>query len=289
MKKAMIVLSLLLLLGAAVFVTAARRSLSFTTGYYVKAENGAHLLIAGNSPIQLSHQTKGDNLFATLTSGDRIRILHDGIAESYPARTGVYGIWKLDDGSIEDVPVSVLDDLMDMGWTFEGVEQLDPLFSVSPFPTAVSWANYGDASLLWARALNREKVAISSIQHLPILCFSSADELAAFKADIRDTFATEHGYDEVPSFSDVTAGMDTNFFAEQTLLLTYVSAGSCTWRYGVNRVDINAEHLTVHVHRTDRSDYGDCAMAGWFITVSVPKAALLGVTAFDADLGNLPE
>ena len=289
MKKVLLVLSLLLLLGAAVFVAAAKRSLSFTAGYYVKAENGAHLLIAGSSPIQLSDQTNGSGHFTDLTSGDRIRVLHDGIAESYPARTGVYGLWKLDDGSIEDVPVSVLDSLMDMGWTFEGIEQPDPLFSVDPFPSAVSWANYSEDSLLWDRALNRDKIAESSAYHLPVLRFDSAAELAAFKADISGIFDTQYDYDEIPSFDTVTAEMDEDFFADNSLLLTYVWNGSCTPRYGVNRVDVEKDTLTVHVQRTDSYEVGDCAMAGWFITLTVPKDALEGITGFDAVLNSSPE
>ena len=51
MKKVLLVLALCLVLGAAVFITAAGKSLSITTGYYLEAENGTHLLIDGNTPI----------------------------------------------------------------------------------------------------------------------------------------------------------------------------------------------------------------------------------------------
>ena len=286
MKKVLLVLALCLVLGAAVFITAAGKSLSITAGYYLEAENGTHLLIDGNSPIQLGNRSRNPHLFDGLASGDRIRVLHDGIAESYPAQTGAYGIWKLDSGSIEDIPVSVLENLMDMGWTFDGIEQADPLFSVNPFPSAVSWANYGDESLLWDRALNRDKVAISSMKHLPILRFDSTTELNTFKSEIGDSFNTQHDYDEIPSFDTVTAPMDEDFFAANSLLLTYVWAGSCTWRYGISQVETEHGTLTVYVQRTDNYETGDCAMAGWFLTLAVPKDTLSTIRTFDAVLST---
>ena len=93
----------------------------------------------------------------------------------------------------------------------------------------------------------------------------------------------------MPSFEAVTAGMDEDYFATNSLLLVYVWAGSCTWRYGINRVDLENDSLTVHVQRTDSFECGDCAMAGWFLTLTVPKEQLQGISAFDADLGNLME
>ena len=289
MKKAILFLTAILLLAAAVFWAASSRSLSFTTGYYLAAENGTHLLIDGNTPIQLSDRTKVGKLFDGLASGDRIRVLHDGVAESYPARTGAYGISKLVSGSIEDIPISVLESLMDLGWTFDGIKRAEQPIPVNPFPTAVSWANYGNETLLWSHALNRDKAGISSVQHLPVLRFDSATELDAFKSEVSDEFDTQHDYDEIPSFDAVTSKMNEDFFASNSLLLVYVWSGSCTWRYGVNRVDIEKDYLSVHVQRTDSFEVGDCAMAGWFITLSVPKDTLDGITVFDADLDNFME
>ena len=282
MKKAILAVSVLLLMVCAVLWGAARRSLSFTAGYYLVTENGAHLLIDGNSPIRLSDRAKNDALFDGLTSGDRIRVLHDGVAESYPAQTGAYGVWKISDGSIEDIPVAVLESLMDLGWSFAGIKRAEE--RLDDFSAAVSWANYSESALLWDRALNRGNVALSDAPHLPILRFDSADELAAFKADISGTFDTQHDYDEIPSFDTVTTEMDEAFFASNSLLLTYVWAGSCTWRYDISHVSAENGTMTVYVQRTDNYEVGDCAMAGWFITLAVPKKSVDGFNSFDAVL-----
>ncbi len=281
MKKTLLALGVILLFGFAILWFAASRSLSFSTGYYLEGENGTRFLIDGTSPIQLSNRTKAQPGSA-MTNGDRILVLHDGVAESYPAQTGAYGIWKLRDGSIEEIPVSVLDSLMDLGWKFPGIERVDPLYSVSPFPTAVSWANYGDEELLWSRAVNQDSADSSAA--LPVLRFDSVNALDTFKTEIAGAFATQHGYDEMPSFEKIAVPMDADFFADHDLLLVYVWSGSCTWRYGVNRVDISDGRLTVHVQRTDNFEVGDCAMAGWFITVAVPREQLTGITAIDAVL-----
>ena len=287
MKRVLIAIAAVALLAGGVLWDASRRSLSLSVGHCLVGNNGSCMLVVDGSPIQLSDCTKKGQLLEGLSSGDRIFVLHDGVAESYPARTGAYGVWKLRDGSIEEIPVPVLDSLRELGWAFDGIEwQNEP---ITPFPTAVSWANYGDKNLLWERALNRNAAAVSGIPHLPILRFDSVDELDAFKAEMDGAFTLQQDYDEMPSFETVTAGMDEDFFTDNSLLLTYVWAGSCTWRYDVNRIDVEKGYLTVHVQRTDSAEYGDCAMAGWFITLSVPKDTLEGITAFDADLGNLME
>ena len=274
--------SIILLCGCQSF-----RSLGASTGRCLITEDGRCLLTCDDTPIVLSNRSRDPDLFAGLSSGDEIRVVHDGIQETYPARTGVYSLHKLGNGGIEDISAGVLDNLLDMGWRFAGIEQTEE--PTAPlFPTAVSWANYGDESLLWSRALNRDKAA-SNTSHRPVLRFDSVAELAAFKREISGAFDTRHDYDEIPSFDTVTAGMDEAFFADNSLLLVYVWSGSCTWRYGVNQVAVENDCLTVHVQRTDNFECGDCAMAGWFLTVSVPKEQLRNITSFDADLGNLVE
>ena len=134
-------------------------------------------------------------------------------------------------------------------------------------------------------ALNRDKAVLSDVPHLPLLRFDSTADLAAFKNTISGVLETEHGYDEIPSFDAVTAEMDDDFFASNSLLLTYVWSGSFTWRYDVSQVAVNDGTMSVCVQRIDNYETGDCAMAGWFITLSVPKDDLSGINSFDAVLG----
>jgi hypothetical protein len=84
-------------------------------------------------------------LFAKLTDGDKVLVFHSAIAESYPAQTGVYGIFKLSDGSITDIPDEVLDILTDLGWR-TAVKMELPEIMPEDFSFALTWGCYGISS-----------------------------------------------------------------------------------------------------------------------------------------------
>ena len=92
------------------------------------------MLIDGNSPITMSNPLKNDKLFEELESGDKVWVLHDGIEETYPARTGAYVVQKLEDGDMNDIPKAVLESLLELGW----VGQVESDESVFPFNPKIS-------------------------------------------------------------------------------------------------------------------------------------------------------
>ena len=106
-------LTLLLIIGAIVFV---RRDLSFSSGIYLFADNGSHLIILGNSPVVMSNRSRDPLLFDGLSSGVRITILHDGIQESYPGSTGIYYLRQTGGGQLTDIPQEAFDHLFQLGW-----------------------------------------------------------------------------------------------------------------------------------------------------------------------------
>lgn len=134
-KKWMIPLVIVILLSLVIIglmVYMSYHSLTFSTGRYLTANNGAHLLILDHSPIQMSNQTGNESPFRNLTNGDRILVLHDGVETTYPARTGVYAVFRLSKGTAEDIPSSVKDDLTELGWLGERA----PFPIDEPFPTS---------------------------------------------------------------------------------------------------------------------------------------------------------
>ena len=288
MKRTRWILAVLLcavVIGAAL-LWGAHRSLSLSKGTCLIAEDGTCLLLLDNSPTILANRTKREDAFADLKTGDSLLVLHDGIQETYPARTGAYAVYKLSGGGT--VPQQVIDDLSALGWTICGAEPTTVVLSGGVLTdAAVSWANYSDSPALWAAAMNREKLYDDSVRHLPILKFETQAELEAFQKDFSPVFNLNAGYDEVPSFASVTSHMDDAYFERYTLLLTYVSAVSCSYRYGINSIDLSGSNLCLHAQQTNDPGIGDCAMAGWFLTAALPKEQLLGVTAYDADL-NIP-
>ncbi len=118
MKKKILLISLLsvvlvLILG---ILFMAKNSISFSTGACIAADNGRHLIVIDHSPVAMHRVSGEESIFPDLDTGDRIFVIHDGVAESYPGKTGVYFILKLSDGDINDVPAEVISQLRELGW-----------------------------------------------------------------------------------------------------------------------------------------------------------------------------
>lgn len=282
-------LLLILFLGGGL-LWASMNSLSLSAGICLKTQNGDCLLIVDQSPVVLSQRGKTDIDFSDFSTGDRLLVLHDGIQETYPAKTGVYGIWKTGTGSAADIPQQVVDSLAGLGWHFDAVDSTHIVYTPEDLvDCALSWANYDDSTELLLGGLNGDKMYISSVQHLPIFKFESLQELKNFQSGVGAQLTLTQGYDEISSFSAVTAHMDEAYFEKYTLLAVYVPSSSCSYRYGINHVWVSGETLCIHVQRADAAADGDTAMAGWLLTAGLEKDVLAGITTFDADLNNLSD
>lgn len=154
------------------------------------------------------------------------------------------------------------------------------------FDIAVSYANWAEESEVYSHALNTGKMAISSVQHLPIYKFNTLEELEQFKVSFGEVLTMDSDYDEVPSFHEAAAKYDRAFWDENSLLLVYVGASSGTYRFGVNSVYCDGISLCVHVEQTNHPEVVTDDMAGWFITIAVPDHMVENCVEFDADLNN---
>lgn len=114
-----IILAVFLLIVAVIVIgmgVMTAKGYGITKGRCLVTATGSYMLIdEDNSPIEMSNRSDKD-LFADLSSGDEILVLHDGIQESYPAGTGAYYCIKLNDGKPEDIPTSVIESLTELGW-----------------------------------------------------------------------------------------------------------------------------------------------------------------------------
>ena len=106
----------LLLVCAGLLWYMVSHSMDFSVGRCLVADNGSYMFIDGNSPIVMSNRKDKEGLFSDLETGDKILLLHDGIAESYPGRTGAYWYMKLEDGTQADIPEQVMEELAELGW-----------------------------------------------------------------------------------------------------------------------------------------------------------------------------
>lgn len=112
---------LVLFVGFCIFMRG--RSLSFTTARCIVTDKVNYLFVSNSGPVSMHNRTE-KNLFDGLEMGDKIFVIHDGIAESYPAQTGVYFCKKLEDGSANDIPQKYIQELTELGW-FEAVKLMN--------------------------------------------------------------------------------------------------------------------------------------------------------------------
>ena len=156
------------------------------------------------------------------------------------------------------------------------------------FETASVWVNWSDEEDFYLAALNADKLAVSSVQHLPVFRFETAEDLEGFKERFGDYFAMEHSLDRlIPSFADITSKMDETYFESRTVFIVYVPSGSGSYRFGVDSVYRDSEALCIHIKETGNPEDHTCDMAGWFVVVSLEKALVEGVTDIDADMNHL--
>lgn len=156
------------------------------------------------------------------------------------------------------------------------------------FEIASVWVNWSDKEDFYLAALNSDKLAISSVRHLPVFCFETAEELEGFKERFGDYFAMEHSLDGlIPSFADITSEMDETYFEGRTVFVVYTPSGSGSYRFGVDSIYMDGESLCIHIEETGHPEVYTCDMSGWFVVVSLEKALVEGVTDIDADMNHL--
>lgn len=151
------------------------------------------------------------------------------------------------------------------------------------FDIRISWANWL-GSEVFEGCLNFDKLAISSVHHVPLHRFSSRSELDAFKARFGEDNSFDYGYDG-KSFNENTADYDEAFFAENDLFLVYVDANSGSLKFDVNSIFNDGNCFSMYVHQTNNPEHVTDDRAGWFITIAVPKSATESCTTFDAIFG----
>ena len=102
----------------AVVIWFANRGFSFSTVRCIETRQ-SYMMVLDNSPITMSNHSWNKELFEDLDTGDKILVLHDGIAESYPGQTAVYFCVRLEEGAATDVPETVISSLEELGYVIE--------------------------------------------------------------------------------------------------------------------------------------------------------------------------
>ncbi len=260
------------------------KGMGLSYGLYLEAKNDSSMMVVDNSPIRMSDSSDRD-IFDGLESGDRILVIHGLIAESYPGQTGAYAVIKLWGGDMSDIPPEVIGNLVSMGWITEEyeVEFTEPQ---RDFPILVACAGWAENDEIYTRALNTQKMAQSSVKHLPIYRLDTLADVEAFRSTFENDLAFEYGFDEIKSFNDaIEVFEDEAYLKSHSFMVVYVQANSGTYRYGVESIFWDGENFTVHVEQLNHPEIVTDDLAGWYIIVVVPDSMIDGCTEFDAFLG----
>lgn len=259
MKKAIkiLVVVIVAMLAISLFLigVAAHNGLGVSEGRFLRADNGSVLLLDDHGATVLSAQR--DGMFDNLNNGDKILVIHDGIAESYPARTNAFFCFLQDRGSEKDLPENVMDSLRQLGWVaVEIIEEPDIGYAI-PFS-----AHYirTDGNLTDVPTVS----LITSAQQL--------QEYYTAHKDSVDLQRKENAYaDTTIGFLDACDKYDEKFFLTDKLLVVTLEEGSGSIRHEVRSVAQNA----VYIHSIV-PEIGTCDMAQWHIIVEIPASLPMG-------------
>jgi hypothetical protein len=214
--------------------------------------------------------------------GKTVTEVHDLLGEPSGMLSGMYGdVYQDSEGR------SII-----IYYDENGVVEVIKITVSSPvFQTA--WANYAEDLRIRTGGLNAEIIQqtmpLSSVLHLPIFRFDSRADVEAFRNAYAYLFTFDQSHDEAPSFDDAVSAYDDAYFEENCLLCVYMTAGSGTFRFGVQSVQRDDAALCVYIDRlNDPETYTD-DMAGWLILVEQNKQDIRNCTDFDALYAGLLE
>lgn len=154
------------------------------------------------------------------------------------------------------------------------------------FAFQVCWVNYSDNSDLFSEGIRSEKLSISGVRYLPIFKLSSEKELSRFRAKFEKSLDFDSGYDEAPSFDEISSKFTEEFFAEKDLLLVYATANSGSHRFTVDSIAAKDDEMVVHIMQKNRPEVCTDDMAGWLFAVEVKKSDMQAITKLYADMNN---
>ena len=163
----------------------------------------------------------------------------------------------------------------------DGTELEEPVTKTA----AVAYADYGR---ILSDCLNMGKMAISSVQHLPIFKFDTYSELENFKEKYYDDLCPDEGRDEVVSFNESTKECDESFFKNNALIAVYVPATSGSYRFSYRDISIRDGRFYMNVYQINEPEVYTDDMAAWMVLAEFSKSDIESCTEYDAAMAVSP-
>ena len=263
-----ITVGVLLLCAAAILIAVgiiSEKGFSLTEGRLYLEEDQVWLIEDSGGAVSLSDRTKKKALFQNSVSGDRVLVLHDWMLETYPAKTGVYGIWRLEKGDGSYRPADAVLDRVDIGWHDRGAYLLDTMTDYEFEARYIRTDGY------------HENIFYPQVKRI-----RSAEQLQEYCEENRSLYQFEQKSDGAESFLEACQRYDEAYFEKQCLILVLLQEGSGSVRHKVDRVG-TGDGSTVISIQTITPEVGTCDMALWHILIE-PEPALAVPEVGDGDV-----
>ncbi|MBQ8604001.1 MAG: hypothetical protein IJ410_04060 [Oscillospiraceae bacterium] len=95
-------------------------SLGFRTAYVIKTVSDADMVLMEGTPVVIRDETPRKNAFEKYSTGDKILLVTDAVAESWPGRAAMHWCVKLDGGDYTAIPQDIRTALKELGYTIVG-------------------------------------------------------------------------------------------------------------------------------------------------------------------------
>jgi len=284
-KKILVAVSVIIcILAIGVFVLAGR-GFSASTGLFLETENG-DMIILNNSPIVMSARSGNDDMFAEYESGDKIFVIHDGIQESYPAKTGVYFSIKLADGHISHISESVLRQLSELGWI--SAENL--LVSTNTYHSSLfdiitaSTGSTFDTEKIKLAADNSAVMNENEPYHFPVFVFHTYESFIDFLNDFDEKF--DSGHSNADDYREKFKDLNEEYFKENSVILVSYYTGSGNVSYDVESVYFDGKSFCLNITEHTSGNVGTCNITSYLKAVGVEKAFIADCSSFDSVLAG---
>lgn len=258
----------LLLCAAAVLIAVGvitEKGFSVTPGRLYLEEDQVWLIEDSGGAVSLSDRTKTKDLFQNSVSGDRVLVLHDWMLETYPAQTGAYMLWCLEEGDGSYRPEDAVLGRVDIGWHDRGTYLLDTMTDYE----------------FEARYIRTDGFH-ENIFYPQVKLIRSAEQLQEYCEENRSLYQFEQKADGAESFLEACRRYDAAYFEKQCLILVLLKEGSGSVRHKVDRVG-TGDGSTVISIQTITPEVGTCDMALWHILIE-PEPALAVPEVGDGDV-----
>lgn len=241
-----IVGGVLLLCVVAVFIfgmVISANGYGLSIGRLYFGENGTYLIDGDDSAMNVSDRSDDEKLFDGYQSGDKVILLHSGVEESYPARTGGYRIFRISNG---DGTYKPADEVL-------GIERMEDADIYDFYAQYIRTDGYHE-----------------DIEYPVVKIIRSVDELNAYYNANKDKYSlerrTDPSSDSTIGFLDACDKYDEAYFDDRILVMVLLEESSGSIRHKIQSIAWSEQNkkLTVSIESIV-PEAGTEDMAQWHI------------------------